>query len=294
MPLVRALQSGYQIGRSAGGGGIGLALKGIADKLRAQRQTQESLGLLGQAERVKAQVKAEYDPEAKYKKELYGMILGKSDVGMPSAIGKTSDIGGYKPESFELGGIIFKRGETEAERQQAVQQKAEEQATVASEKERQLNISKIKRLGTMADVIERQWKATEPGKGGKGRVAGLMSIPASMLQLNEQQQIDSAYRTFVKGMRAQLARAMGDVGNLSEPEQAAAMALVPGLGDNLETGTLKIKTIREFVKAIEMGNIDNARGILDKAQGEGLTQSDEQGALKTKSGISFTYEKVGD
>ncbi len=59
--LPSALRSGFEIGRAAGGrGGIGLALKGIADRLRTTRETEEAVGVLGRTERVKAQAKAEY------------------------------------------------------------------------------------------------------------------------------------------------------------------------------------------------------------------------------------------
>ena len=66
--LVQAAQMGIETGMATGGrlSGIGQALKGIADKLRATRETQESLGVLGQTERIKAKIKQEYAPPVGY------------------------------------------------------------------------------------------------------------------------------------------------------------------------------------------------------------------------------------
>lgn len=154
--------------------------------------------------------------------------------------------------------------QTQEEIQSGIQQKATEQAVVAAEKERQVNLGKVRRLNSIANIIETKWLETQPQKGGLGRLLGMASIPMSSLQMNRGQQTDYAYRTFVKGMRAQLARAMGDVGNLSEPEQKAAMDLVPKLDDSYEVGTKKLQTIRDFVKSIESGNVDIAKDILGK------------------------------
>jgi hypothetical protein len=196
-------------------------------------------------------------------KEQYELQLMRRMTGAGGQPGVTPSEE-FKTKSIKVGPYTFEKQPTEQERQQAIQQKAQEQAVVGAEKERQLNLSKVKRLKTIADTIETEWIKTSPSRGFLGRLSGLGSIPASTLQITEQQQIDSAYRTFVKGMRAQLARAMGDVGNLSEPEQKAAMELVPGLGDNYETGIRKIELIRAFVNAIESGNAEQARKMLNE------------------------------
>lgn len=65
--LTSAMQSGYEIGRSTGSSGIGRALTKIADKLKATRETEEGIGVLGRTERIKAQVKQEYEPTAEYR-----------------------------------------------------------------------------------------------------------------------------------------------------------------------------------------------------------------------------------
>jgi hypothetical protein len=78
---------------------------------------------------------------------------------------------------------------------------------------------------------------------------------------------------------------MGDVGNLSEPEQRAAAELVPTLLDNYETGMRKIRNIRDFIKTIQAGNIDQAKNILSQSANP---------QLQTPTGVSFTYKKLGE
>ena len=161
--------------------------------------------------------------------------------------------------------------------------KGEIQAKQASQKEVETNLGKVRRLRPIIDTIEKRYLETEPGSGVGGRAAGIKSLVVSGLQANEQQQIDASYRSFVKGIRAQLARALGDVGNLSVPEQKAAMDLVPSLMDNKETGLRKIKNLREFITNLEAGSVNKARMQLP------AQEAPKSG--KTKSGISYTIEE---
>jgi hypothetical protein len=64
------------------------------------------------------------------------------------------------------------------------------------------------------------------------------------------QQRDQVYANFVKGVRAQLARGMGDVGNLSETEQVAVIQLIPTLMDSYESGIKKFEQISQLVEDI--------------------------------------------
>ena len=57
--------------------------------------------------------------------------------------------------------------------------------------------------------------------------------------------------------------------------EAAAMELVPGLGDNLETGTRKLKTIKDFVRAVEAGNVNEAKSILTNSKMLTFSSADE-------------------
>lgn len=124
-------------------------------------------------------------------------------------------------------------------------------ARKASEKDRQLNIGKIKRLTNLVDLVETEYGKTKTPEG----ITGLIRRPAETftrgLQITENQRQDKAYADFIKGMRVQLARALSEVGNLSEPEQKAAMDLVPSLLDDPRTAAIKIKQLRNLVLKVQ-------------------------------------------
>ncbi len=80
--LPGALRSGFEIGRAAGGrGGIGLALKSIADRLRQTRETEEEIGVLGRTERVKAKIKQEFEPTTQPIVSETGEVIGTRPKG---------------------------------------------------------------------------------------------------------------------------------------------------------------------------------------------------------------------
>ncbi len=209
-------------------------------------------------EKVKQLIEAQ-DPQKQMAMKLYEQALGGGAPGGANVPG-----GGYALESISPpgSGLTLKRQPTPEEQGREISFESQKQSAIASEKERQLNVSKISRLGSIADFTEKKWLETKPGKGFFGRVSGASSIPLSYLQSTNQQSIDFAYKSFAKGMRAQLAKAMGDVGNLSEPEQKAAMDLIPSLMDTTEVGLKKIQNIRAFVNLIQSGDIESARKLL--------------------------------
>ena len=124
-------------------------------------------------------------------------------------------------------------------------------AKKAAEKDRQLNISKISRLTNLVDLVETEYAKTKT----PGGFSGLLRRPAETftrgMQATGNQRQDKAYGDFVKGMRVQLARALSEVGNLSEPEQKAAMDLVPSLLDDPRTAEIKLKQLRDLVAKVQ-------------------------------------------
>ena len=166
----------------------------------------------------------------------------------------TETVGGQvrpRLKGANIGGFNIEFPQTEAESEIETQRKAESQARVGAEKERQLNISKISRLENIASVVEQKFLETKPHPGALGPILGMVDVWISNLQATPGQRTDKAYRDFIKGMRAQLARGMGDVGNLSEPEQKAAMDLMPSLLDSKETGLQKLKNLRDLIQTIK-------------------------------------------
>jgi len=129
------------------------------------------------------------------------------------------------------------------------------QAEAAKLKENEVALGKSERLNTVMKTIEKQWLKTSPYKGaitktGLVPILGLWDIIKKGVGATEAQQNDQAYANFISGIRAQLARGMGDVGNLSEYEQRAVVQLAPTLMDSYESGQKKIGQMAEFIEDI--------------------------------------------
>lgn len=79
-------------------------------------------------------------------------------------------------------------------------------------------------------------------------------------------QIDPEMRTYIaqlKGRGIQVIRALGEVGNLSQSEQEAAINNLPAVGDNLETAQMKIQALRNLFSEVRnnivtYGGYDNS------------------------------------
>jgi hypothetical protein len=126
---------------------------------------------------------------------------------------------------------------------------------IAASKERETAISKAGRLEIVGNRIKDEWLKTSPYKGfitktGLVPVLGAWDIVKKGIGATDAQRQDQAYADFIQGVRAQLARGMGDVGNLSEYEQKAVVRLVPNLMDSYELGMEKIGKLARLVDDI--------------------------------------------
>lgn len=133
---------------------------------------------------------------------------------------------------------------------------SQQQIETATNKENSLVVSKAERLGTVGDTVKNQWLKTSPYKGlitktGLVPALGMWDVLKKGIGATDAQQRDQVYANFVKGVRAQLARGMGDVGNLSEPEQVAVAQLLPTLMDSYESGIKKFEQISQLVADIK-------------------------------------------
>lgn len=147
------------------------------------------------------------------------------------------------------GGISYTIGQTP-------EAKVTEQATIAQQKENETALGKAERLKTVGNTIEKQWLKTSPYKGaitktGLVPALGAWDILKKGIGATDAQRQDQAYASFIAGIRAQLARGMGDVGNLSEYEQRAVIQLVPNLMDSYESGMLKLGQLAQLVEDIK-------------------------------------------
>jgi hypothetical protein len=138
---------------------------------------------------------------------------------------------------------------------------AVEQGQIAQQKENEVALGKATRLETVGKTMEKEWLKTSPYKGkitgtGLVPVLGLWDVVKKGLGATDAQRQDQAYSDFVQGVRAQLARGMGDVGNLSEYEQRAVIRLLPTLFDSYESGKLKLQKL--------FGMVEDLRGVRQK------------------------------
>lgn len=133
--------------------------------------------------------------------------------------------------------------------------KIKEQASIAQAKEREISIGKANRLERVGNRIKEEWFKTSPYKGaivktGIVPLLGLWDVIKKGAGATNAQRQDQAYVDFINGVRAQLAKGMGDVGNLAEQEQKAVLRLVPTLMDSYESGILKFEKIAALVEDI--------------------------------------------
>lgn len=138
---------------------------------------------------------------------------------------------------------------------QTPEAKAQEEARTAALKESMTNLGKAERLETIGKTVKDQWLATSPYKGlvtktGLVPALGAWDVLKKGVGATDAQRRDQAYSSFVQGIRAQLARGMGDVGNLSEYEQRAVIQLIPNLMDSYESGILKLSQLSKLVSDI--------------------------------------------
>ena len=181
----------------------------------------------------------------------------------------------YRRKSVSVGGQTYERVPTDPEFEEEASRKATADAMAAAEKEKITNATKVGRLSNIIDLIETKYAETKTPSGRSGFIRRPMETFSRGLQMTENQRIDKAYADFRTGARAQLARAMGEVGNLSESEQKAAMDLVPDLLDDPRTAAKKIQNLRDFVKQIQEAAAKPTTSFL-KAPGSKATKSGGQ------------------
>jgi hypothetical protein len=121
---------------------------------------------------------------------------------------------------------------------------------------------RLARIPAIIDEIETQFLMMGPGEGIKGRFEGLVKTLAGRAGFEEYAQFKT-YNDITKSMAVQLARALGDVGNISIQERALNERLLPKSTDSKEIGIGKIERLRALMSAIEQENEEAIRVILD-------------------------------
>jgi hypothetical protein len=166
-------------------------------------------------------------------------------------------VGNQAPNGIGLTGFnIGSDGQPTLNFGQTPESKISEQSKIAQAKENETAIGKAERLATVGQTIGTQWLKTSPYKGaitktGLVPALGMWDIIKKGAGATDAQRRDQVYASFISGVRAQLARGMGDVGNLSEYEQRAVIQLVPNLMDSYESGQLKLGQLAQLVEDIK-------------------------------------------
>jgi hypothetical protein len=123
--------------------------------------------------------------------------------------------------------------------------KNKQDLTTAVKTEQQKKQIRVQELLKVVDLIEGKFDELNPGKGVGGRIQGLTT--KQLQSFSQSNPKIAAYHSFIRGIRPILSRGLGDVGNLSETEQQAAMELLPNDKDNYQTGVEKLKNFRDLL-----------------------------------------------
>lgn len=175
-------------------------------------------------------------------------------------------------------------------RQQTIQKNAldiknaAKNAKSQAEKDAENRQMKMKELGKTIDSFAYQMAQIPSERGLPGRITGLGGEISGRLQIDPK---IAAYQSFAKGLRPQLARGLGDVGNLSEVEQKAAENLLPSISDNTETRILKFKNFLDYLSirgiAVEDMDLPHIKDYIQKNTGQPYSPPKIGGAKETEN-----------
>jgi len=232
--------------RSGSEGTFAAAARGLIQGIQTRQQLeqmaaeraihQQTLRLAQEKEKREARPKALYDPERGFipVPEQFGDVTQIARGAVPlytfnqdSGAFMTASGKQVQPEKVPTGSKIVVRTRPPAD--------------IDAEK-RSL---KLNELGRVVDFFESKINEIPTGKGLPGRAKGFGVLLGAKLQTDPKA---AAYVTSVEGLRSQIARGLGEVGNLAEKEQEYAINLLPKITDNTETKIQKIQNFRDYIK----------------------------------------------
>lgn len=136
----------------------------------------------------------------------------------------------------------------------ALPQKQQLEIEKATKQEQNIRLNKLNEMNKVIDFFENKINEIPVGSGLGGRLQGAMIGLEGKAGLNPKA---TAYQANLEGLRSQIARGLGEVGNLAENEQKYAMSLLPNITDNMEVRQQKIQNFRDYIKVKLDGNITN-------------------------------------
>lgn len=169
---------------------------------------------------------------------------------------------------------------------QLERKKAEQALTTVEQPEVSAAQEKASMSKESANRVLAQLEQLYYGKGtsaddlSKGRLGGLGTKLTALLGMN---QPATTYEQARKSSGAQLARALGDVGNLNEKEQAAAIQLLPTLFSTPEEAAAGFNAIRAKLGLTEGTNVAPSlpQRIMENPIAQGLAQFGENAQRNT-------------
>ena len=134
--------------------------------------------------------------------------------------------------------------------------------------EKAVRSEKLKEMNKAVDFFEQKINEIPSGKGIYGRMVGTKKYAEGVLQTDPKA---AAYISSLSGLRSQIARGLGEVGNLAEQEQKYAINLLPKITDNTETRIQKLNNFKDYIRIKlnadsipegRLGNEENESGYI--------------------------------
>lgn len=163
-----------------------------------------------------------------------------------NAMANSPFVNGNIPEGFEVKSYdAFGRPMVSKSASVVAKEEADAKA-MADEAVRQ---TKLSGLNDAINFFDKKIGEIPVGSGLPGRLQGLGLEAQAATQMGKYGASAAAYKADLEGMRSQIARGLGEVGNLAENEQKYAVRLLPNLTDNAETRIKKMQNFREYVES---------------------------------------------
>lgn len=112
----------------------------------------------------------------------------------------------------------------------------------------------------LADELVNNIGVAAPGRQLEARISGNLRSAGAAFGLGEEDL--SSFNKVRTGMRVQMARAMGEVGNLSEPEQKAALALLPDVGMTEREIQENVRLLKRLIERGKQRTLQEAGGTV--------------------------------
>ena len=172
----------------------------------------------------------------------FGQLTPEQLMAANQRNGIQSPVSGMALKSMTVDPIAQKISQTYGQSPEA---EADMQVKTATRKDALGRMGKLQELLPLLDNFESQLDAIPVGSGVSGKFQGLSAVAQGAINKDP---FAAATMSQLEALRPQIARAFGDVGNLSQTEQEAARKFMPELSDSQDTRKVKIVSGLLFLK----------------------------------------------